>query len=671
VGNSASIGDVVLGIRIDDAALNAGLAAARARIEGAPPVTIPAPRVAPLAQGLGAQALQITPPPTGLFARFNADLDGFRARVGGVRAAWSDFIGSFSGTAALFAGIGLGVLGADLAKTGQESQQTKLQLNALTGAYGETAQATEAVARVQAVLGISAVQARGDYAGLYASVRGTGITAAQTEVLLVGLQKAARLSGQSAAAGAGAFIQLKQGLASGKLAGDELRSVLEAMPALSQALARNLGVPVGALKELGAQGKITTDVIYAAVAEIAGKEVPQFTAAEQIGNALTNLKEKVAEALGPIAIQVATNLGAALVTLSRYIQDNAGQIQAFAQGVLNTAAQLAPFAGAILSVAAAYQAWSIAGKAALLVQTAVLAVSGPAGIAQLAVAVGLVGAAYLGINQAGKGVQAGISQTTAKIKAETVAQKAAFDKVLASTGAPQSPAQNAEDVAKAAAKADALAERERKRQETQRIERIKSIQSVKELLAIQSQLNPGGQGLAIAGINPQTVGQVQQVAATLDLAGQRIAQSLVQGATRAGQELLKARDQLQQAERAAFDLLKNDAQRELKANALDTIRKNLPKTRLDEGKVEQALGIDLQGGLQTAIDNVDTTKLFQISDQVLQNAEASVNLKAATEANTKAIGDLVTAYANAATVNVTVPAGSAVGGDAQIDVRYN
>ena len=302
MGNSASIGDVVLGIRIDDAALNAGLQAARARVEGTAPVTIPAPRIAPLAQGLGAQALQITPPPAGLFARFNADLDGLRARVGNVRTAWADFAGSISGTAALFAGIGLGVLGADLAKTGQESQQTKLQLNALTGAYGETEQATAAVARVQAVLGTSAVQARGDYAGLYASVRGTGITAAQTEVLLVGLQKAARLSGQSAAAGAGAFIQLKQGLASGKLAGDELRSVLEAMPALSQALARQLGVPVGALKELGAEGKITTDVIYAAVAEIAGKEVPQFTAAEQIGNALTNLKEKVAEALGPVAI---------------------------------------------------------------------------------------------------------------------------------------------------------------------------------------------------------------------------------------------------------------------------------------------------------------------------------------------------------------------------------
>jgi tape measure domain-containing protein len=664
VGSSASIGDVVLGIRIDDAALNAGLAAARARIEGTAPVTIPAPRVTPIAQGLGAQALQITPPPAGLFARFNADLDGFRAKVGNVRTAWADFIGGFSGTAALLAGIGLGVLGADLAKTGQESQQTKLQLNALTGAYGETEQATAAVARVQSVLGISAVQARGDYAGLYASVRGTGVTAAQTEVLLVGLQKAARLSGQSAAAGAGAFIQLKQGLASGKLAGDELRSVLEAMPALSQALARNLGVPVGKLKELGAEGKITTDVIYAAVAEIAGKEVPQFTAAEQISNALTNLKEKVAEALGPIAIQVATNLGAALVTLSRYIQDNAGQIQAFAQGVLNTASQLAPFAGAILTVVAAYQAWSIAGKAAVLVQTAVLAVSGPAGIAQLAVAIGLVGAAYLGISQASKGVGGAISQTTAKIKQETEQQKAAFNKVLGGTKAPIAPAQAEKAV-------DPLKEKQKMQALT--LERNKNIASLRELVAVQAQINPGGQGLAIAGINPQTVGQVQQIAATLDLTGNKLAQSLVDGAVKAGQELIKAKDQLRQAERAAFDLLNTDKQDQLKRSAIANVNLGLQNKSLglDENKIAEILGIDFGGELESELANVDPKKLFEVSDQVTSLATAQESVKVATEANTAALGALAAELANVPRVNVTVPAGSAVDSSVETELRYN
>jgi tape measure domain-containing protein len=664
VGNSASIGDVVLGIRIDDAALNAGLAAARARIEGTAPVTIPAPRIAPLAQGLGAQALQITPPPAGLFARFNADLDGLRARVGNVRTAWADFAGSISGTAALFAGIGIGVLGADLARTGQESQQTKLQLNALTGAYGETEQATAAVARVQAVLGTSAVQARGDFAGLYASVRGTGVTAAQTEVLLIGIQKAARLSGQSAAASAGAFIQLKQGLASGKLAGDELRSVLEAMPALSQALARQLGVPVGALKELGAEGKITTDVIFAAVSEIAGKEVPQFTAAEQIGNALTNLKERVAEALGPIAIQVATNLGAALVTLSRYIEENAGQIQAFAQGVINIASQLAPFAGAILTVVGAFQAWSLAAKATAVAQAAVLALSGPGGIAALAAGLGLAAGAYFAITSASKGAQTAIAQTTAKVKQETEAQKAAFDKVLSGTKAPLPPNQVEKEK-----KVDPAKELQQLQQLT--LERNKNIASLRELVAVQAQINPGGQGLAIAGINPQTVGQVQQIATTLDLTGQKVAQSLVQGATQAGQELIKASDQLRSAEKAAFDLLKDSAQQDLLRNAAQNIKDNVGQTRLDPLKIEEVLGVSLQDSAAQIAEAINPEALFKVAEQVTANADANTAVKAATEANTAALGALAAELANVPRVNVTVPTGSAVDSNTNTEVRYN
>jgi tape measure domain-containing protein len=665
VGNSASIGDVVLGIRIDDAALNAGLAAARARIEGAAPVTIPAPRVTPLAQGLGAQALQIPPPPAGLFSRINTDIDGFRNRIAGVRTAWADFAGSISGTAALFAGIGLGVLGADLARTGQESQQTKLQLNALTEAYGETEQATAAVARVQAVLGTSAVQARGDFAGLYASLRGGGVTAAQTEVLLVGIQKAARLSGQSAAASAGAFIQLKQGLASGKLAGDELRSVLEAMPALSQALARQLSVPVGALKELGAEGKITTDVIFAAVSEIAGKDVPQFTAAEQIGNALTNLKERVAEALGPIAIDLAANLGAALVTLSRYIQDNAGQIELFARGVVNTAGQLAPFAGAILTVVGAFQAWSLAAKATAVAQAAVLALSGPGGIAALAAGLGLAAGAYFAITSASKGAQTAIAQTTAKVRQETEAQKAAFDKVLSVTKAPLPP-----DQVEKEKKVDPAKELQQLQQLT--LERNKNIASLRELVAVQAQINPGGQGLAIAGINPQTVAQVQQIATTLDLTGNKLAQSLVNGAIQAGQELLKAREQLDQAQRAAFDLLTENAQQDLLRRTAQGLQQNVALTpEINRDAISEVLGVSLQDSAEAIAKAVNPEELFKVADQVQKLAESNTNFKAATEANTAALGALAAELANVPRVNVTVPTGSSVDSNTKTEVRYN
>jgi hypothetical protein len=54
-------------------------------------------------------------------------------------------------------------------------------------------------------------------------------------------------------------------LASGRLQGDELRSVLENMPTLAEALARELGASVGELRKMGEAGKLTADVVMPAL----------------------------------------------------------------------------------------------------------------------------------------------------------------------------------------------------------------------------------------------------------------------------------------------------------------------------------------------------------------------------------------------------------------------
>jgi tape measure domain-containing protein len=73
--------------------------------------------------------------------------------------------------------------------------------------------------------------------------------------------KLGRVSGASMEDVTGALVQYTQALASGKLQGDELRSILERVPAVAQVIAKELGVSTGALKELGSQGKITADVM--------------------------------------------------------------------------------------------------------------------------------------------------------------------------------------------------------------------------------------------------------------------------------------------------------------------------------------------------------------------------------------------------------------------------
>lgn len=61
------------------------------------------------------------------------------------------------------------------------------------------------------------------------------------------------------------IIQLSQGLASGLLQGDELRSVRENAPVLAKVIADYFGVTVAGLKELGAEGKLTSDLVFKAI----------------------------------------------------------------------------------------------------------------------------------------------------------------------------------------------------------------------------------------------------------------------------------------------------------------------------------------------------------------------------------------------------------------------
>ena len=86
------------------------------------------------------------------------------------------------------------------------------------------------------------------------------------------LNKAMVIGGGTSEENKRALIQLSQGLSSGVLQGDELRSIREQSPYLAQVLAKGLaqvddkfiGTTVGDLKELGSQGELTSDVVIKA-----------------------------------------------------------------------------------------------------------------------------------------------------------------------------------------------------------------------------------------------------------------------------------------------------------------------------------------------------------------------------------------------------------------------
>lgn len=121
------------------------------------------------------------------------------------------------------------------------------------------------------------------------------------------LNQAIILSGASGEEAQAGLIQLSQGLASGALRGDELRSVLEQLPAVADVIAKQLGVTRGELREMGAEGKITADIVLdafkAARGELAdrfAKTVPTISQAFQVfRNALIKTVGGFDQALGP------------------------------------------------------------------------------------------------------------------------------------------------------------------------------------------------------------------------------------------------------------------------------------------------------------------------------------------------------------------------------------
>lgn len=75
------------------------------------------------------------------------------------------------------------------------------------------------------------------------------------------LQKAFKVSGASTQESTNAMYQLTQAMASGRLQGDEFRSIIENAPMLANAIAEYTGVGMKGLKDLSSQGAISADII--------------------------------------------------------------------------------------------------------------------------------------------------------------------------------------------------------------------------------------------------------------------------------------------------------------------------------------------------------------------------------------------------------------------------
>ena len=95
------------------------------------------------------------------------------------------------------------------------------------------------------------------------------------------VNKAIAISGSTAEEANSAILQLGQAFGSGKLQGDELKSISENAQGLAKAIAEGMGVAVGDLKQLGADGKITSQILADALAKVSGSVDSNYSKMEK------------------------------------------------------------------------------------------------------------------------------------------------------------------------------------------------------------------------------------------------------------------------------------------------------------------------------------------------------------------------------------------------------
>ena len=257
-------------------------------------------------QGLWNQEIDKT---TKKYKRLNAQVERQQAKAAskGGGSMLGSSIKGLLGVAAAYLSVNAAIQLVN--KSIQVSSNTKsaeLRIKALSAGFDNYGQVLGVVERAQAKFNIGNLEASNSVAQLYGRLRPLGLSLSEIETVYNGFNTAATLTGATAAESAGALLQLSQALGAGALRGEEFNSVAEQAPAVLQAIAKEVDKPVGQLKALAKEGKLTTDILLKALKRVEEEGADKLAAAldtpAQKFKTLQNRTEDLNKAFGDLIL---------------------------------------------------------------------------------------------------------------------------------------------------------------------------------------------------------------------------------------------------------------------------------------------------------------------------------------------------------------------------------
>jgi tape measure domain-containing protein len=276
-------------------------------------------------------------------ARLQRDMDSARQVVGNATAGMERAANAAKGAIASIAGA-LGV--QQLGRMVDEYAKFTSQLKLATTSQREYAAAYTDVKRIATQSTQGLMETGILYARIANGTRELGVEQKKVSQIVETVNLALVVSGAAASESASAQLQLSQAFASGTLRGEEFNAVNESAPRLMKALADGMGLPVGALKKMAEEGKITSkimaDVLPAALEKlrVEAKEI------QTISGAFTVLRNNVMEFVG---IQAnASGAVSGLVSVIGLLSSNLGLLA----GVITTLG--------VSKLVTMFQSWGVA-----------------------------------------------------------------------------------------------------------------------------------------------------------------------------------------------------------------------------------------------------------------------------------------------------------------------
>lgn len=315
-----------------------------------------------------------------------------------------------------------------IAKTSDDLTQTTARLGMMNEGFRETGGALESTDDLVNLVYASAQNARGSFGDMAAVVAKFGNNAkdafsSSAEVVDFAnlVQKQMTIAGASTTEASNAMLQLSQALGSGVLRGDELNSIFEQAPNLIQTIADYMDVPIGSIRQMASDGKLSADTVKAAIFSASEEINAKFDqmpmtwgqVTQRIKNsALQNFKpvlnkvnelagnERFTSAANSVLGSLATVAVAALTVMNivgaagGFVADNWSIIGPIVYGVAGAFAVYAAYLGIVKGIEAASTAASILHSVAMSAKIGITALMTHSTMEATAAQMGYNGALY-------------------------------------------------------------------------------------------------------------------------------------------------------------------------------------------------------------------------------------------------------------------------------------